>query len=179
MSRSARAAARRTVLRRLVLASAGLLAAGMARAQSAKAEQPALPRIDDLRSLASQSRRERVPVLLFFSTAGCPYCIEVRRNYLAPRLKQNASDLLIREVEITGKRTLFDVDGRSITEADLAARFKVRMVPVVQLVDANLAPIVGPLIGIDAAGFYDGYLSAAIEDAQRALRRSAKRTSTR
>jgi thioredoxin-related protein len=111
-----------------------------------------------------------VPLLLFFSTAGCPFCIEVRRSYLAPRLKESAGSLLIREVEIVSRRRFAGVDGSPQTEAELAARFGVRMVPVVQLVDASLAPIGKPLVGIDAAGFYDGYLSAAIDEAQRVMR---------
>jgi thioredoxin-related protein len=129
-----------------------------------------LPRIDDLRSIAAQMRRERVPLLLFFSTAGCPFCLEVRRNHLAPRLKDDAGGLLIRELEIASRRSFVALDGGTQTEAELAARFGVRRVPVVQLVDAKLAPLGKPLVGIDASGFYDSYLTAAIEEAQRAVR---------
>jgi thioredoxin-related protein len=133
-------------------------------------EAAELERIDDLRSLAARMQRERIPLLLFFSTAGCPYCIEVRRNYLAPRLKENAGSLLIREVEIVSRRSFTGLDGKAQNEAGLAARFGVRMVPVVQLVDARLAPIGKPLVGLDPSGFYDAYLSAAIEDAQRLVK---------
>lgn len=171
MRRAPGLAARRQALKLLARLAAGVLGTGAVAAQSLAPpkEGPPLPRIDDLRRLSAQMRRERVPALLFFSTAGCPYCIEVRRNYLAPRLKENAGDLLIREVEIVGKRMLIDRDGRRITEAEFAARFGVHMVPVVQLVDADLAPLGRPLVGIDAAGFYDGYLSAAIDEARKIL----------
>jgi hypothetical protein len=135
-----------------------------------RGDEVELSRIDDLRSLAAQMRRERVPLLLFFSTAGCPFCIEVRRSYLVPRLKESGGSLLIREVEIVSRRGFVDLDGTPQTEAGLASRFGVRMVPVVQLVDASLAPIGKPLVGIDASGFYDGYLSAAIDEAQRVMR---------
>jgi hypothetical protein len=94
----------------------------------------------------------------------------VRRNYLVPRLKEGAGSLLIREVEIVSRRSFTGLGGAPQTEAELAARFGIRMVPVVQLVDASLAPIGKPLVGIDASGFYDGYLSAAIEEAQRTVR---------
>jgi thiol-disulfide isomerase/thioredoxin len=139
-------------------------------AQAARDEHPGLPRIDDLRQLAVRIRGERIPLLLFFSTPGCPYCIEVRRNYLAPRLTEDAGRLLIREVEIDSRRSFTGLDGGRLTEAELAARFKVRMVPVVQLVGADLLRLGRPLVGIDAAGFYESYLSAAIEQAQRTMR---------
>ncbi len=169
MAHAVSAARRRAVLARLAIAPLAALASGAARSQRGT-EPVELPRIDDLRSLAAQMRRQRIPLLLFFSTAGCPFCIEVRRNYLAPRLKENAADLLIREVEIASRRSFAGLDGAAQTEAELAARFGVRMVPVVQLVEASLAPIGKPLVGIGASGFYDGYLSSAIEEAQRVMR---------
>ncbi len=169
MARARRAAYRRAVLASMALAPLAALAPVAARAQR-KADTVELPRIEDLRSVAARMRRERIPLLLFFSTSGCPYCIEVRRNYLAPRLKESAGSLLIREVEIVSRRSFTGLGGAPQTEAELAAHFGIRMVPVVQLVDASLAPIGKPLVGIDASGFYDGYLSAAIEEAQRTVR---------
>ena len=161
-------AGRRAALTRLgCLPFAALAPASRSRGSAGAAE---LPRIDDLRRLTAQMRRERIPLLLFFSTAGCPFCIEVRRNYLAPRLQEDAGRLLIREVEIVSRRSFTGLDGAAPPEAELAGRVGIRMVPVVQLVDASLAPIGKPLVGIDASGFYDGYLSAAIEEAQRTMR---------
>jgi hypothetical protein len=162
--------ARRRLLARGALLLGALGAHRLPHARTARNESSSLPRIDDLRELAARIRGERIPLLLFFSTPGCPYCIEVRRNYLAPRLVEDAGKLLIREVEIDSSRGLTGLDGGRLTEAELAARFKVRMVPVVQLVGADLSRLGRPLVGIDAAGFYESYLSAAIAQAQRALR---------
>ena len=170
MARLERTVARRKALQRMATAACAMLTVASGRAQPASGEHPALPRIDDLRILAAQVRRERIPLLLFFSTPGCPYCNEVRRNYLAPRVKDDAGSLLIREVEIGSRRRFIGLDGERHTEADFAARFKVRTVPVVQLVDADLARLGRPLVGIDAAGFYEGYLTTAIDGAQRVLR---------
>jgi len=126
--------------------------------------------IDDVRALLARVRRERVPLLLFFSTPGCPYCIEVRRNYLAPRAREARAGVLIREVDIVSQRSFIDTDGKPITEARFAARFGARVVPVVLLVDANLTPLGDPLIGLDGAGFYEAYLANAIEAATAKLR---------
>jgi thiol-disulfide isomerase/thioredoxin len=127
---------------------------------------PELPRLDDLRALAAQVRRERVPLLLFFSTPGCPYCAQARREYLGPLHAQGkASGVLIREVEITSSRTFTDLDGRPLRESALADRFNVKMVPHVELLDAELKPLGKPLIGVDAAGFYGDYLRDAIATA--------------
>lgn len=159
--------------RRLLLAGAALAAGGRAAASPAPADAHLAP-IDDLRALLAQVRKRRVPLLVLFSTPGCPYCLEVRRNYLAPRVAQQATlrapTLLIREVDITSRAPLLDEGGERITQAAFAARFGVRMVPVVALFDDRLQLIGGePLIGVDRS-FYESYLARAIEAAERRLR---------
>jgi hypothetical protein len=160
---------RRAALGRLgALALALCCAHGRAAAQSRHG--PELPRLDDLRALAAQSRRERIPLLLFFSTPGCPYCAQARRDHLGPlHARGGAAGALIREIEVVGARSLTDLDGRPLRESALADRFNVRMVPHVELVDADLKPLVKPLVGIDGAGFYGDYLRDAIETASRSI----------
>jgi thiol-disulfide isomerase/thioredoxin len=169
--------------RRALLRSAALLAllpAAVGRAQvgssraGASAAAPAasstdapLARIDDLRPLLAGVARERRPLLLFFSTPGCPYCREVRRSYLRPRVEEGeaASGVAIREVEITSSRRLRDAVGATITEGDLAARYGVKMVPHLEFVDSRAERLIRPLIGLDSSGFYESFLQGAIRDA--------------
>ena len=149
--------------RRRVLAALALLPLG------ARAVEPALPRLTDLRVAAADIRRDRRPLLLFFSTPGCPYCMEVRRGYLAPRLAE-APQVTIREVDITSVRGLAGEKGEPVTEAQLAARFGVRAVPVVLLVDDAFRPLGAPLVGLNA-DFYESFLTSAIDAAVAALAR--------
>lgn len=152
--------------RRAVVLAAALLPVAAA-AQAADSLAP----IDDLRPLLAAVARDKRPLLLFFSTPGCPYCREVRRGYLRPRVQEGpeSSGVAIREVEITSGRRLLDENGQSVTEAQFAVRFGVKVVPHVLLVDARLRSLGEPLIGIDASGFYEGYLQSAIEAASRRL----------
>ena len=159
--------------RRLV---AGAFVAVLLSAHGVAAQQPAaLASLDDLRPLAAQIRAHSAPLLVLFSTPGCPFCREVRQNYLVPRVAEQqaskAPDLLLREVDITASTPLVGSDGRLTTHAEFAARFNVRVVPVVMLFDDRLQALAEPLVGIDRAGFYEGYLARAIEQAQQRLRR--------
>jgi len=159
--------------RRLLLAGAALALGARAGAQPAGGEEHLQP-VDDLRALLAQVRQRRAPLLVLFSTPGCPYCLEVRRNYLAPRVAEQAASrtptLLIREVDITSRAAVVDPQGRPITQAEFASRFGVRVVPVVAMFDERLQLLGDPLVGIDRSGFYDAYLDRAIESAQRRLR---------
>jgi thioredoxin-related protein len=155
--------------RRQWLGSAAAIAiSATVRAQPHAEER--LQRIDDLRALAAEITRLGVPLLVLFSTPGCPYCLEVRRNYLAPRAADPAATVLIREVEITSTRTLTDLDGGRISERSFAERHGVRAVPVVTLFDDRLRPLGTSLVGLDRSGFYESYLQAAIDTARQRLR---------
>ena len=66
-------------MRRAVLIAAALAPWALACAESL------LPTATDLQQLAAESARLKAPIVLLFSTPGCPYCREVRRNYLVPR----------------------------------------------------------------------------------------------
>ncbi len=78
--------------------------------------------------------------------------------------------MLIREVEIVGQRSFVDSDGQRVAEARFAARFGVRVVPIMLLFDADLTPLVDPPVGLDGAGFYEADLGNAIETATGNLR---------
>jgi hypothetical protein len=160
--------------RRALIALA--LAPGLLRAQSAAAVEH-LPALGDLRVLADSIARHKAPLLVLFSTPGCPFCLEVRRNYLGPRVTEQAGkatpDLLLCETDITSERTIVDLSGVRTTEAAFALRHGVRIVPVVTLFDSSLQPIGEPLVGLDRAGFYEGYLASAIDAARKQLRQTS------
>ncbi|HET9024560.1 MAG TPA: thioredoxin fold domain-containing protein [Burkholderiaceae bacterium] len=159
--------------RRLLLTGAAVAFGARAGAQPAGGQDHLEP-IDDLRPLLAQVRQRRVPLLVLFSTPGCPYCREVRRSYLVPRVAEQAAQssptLLIREVDITSRAPLTDLQGRRTTQAEFASRFGVRVVPVVALLDDRGQLLGEPLVGIDRSGFYETYLARAIEAAERRLR---------
>jgi hypothetical protein len=158
--------------RRQWLGSAAAIAFNAAGWARAEPREVRLPRIEDLRDLAAEVTRLDAPLLVLFSTPGCPFCREVRRNYLAPRVAEGDKTVLLREVEVTSTRTLIDLDGSRISERSFADRHGVRVVPVVAFFDDRMRPLGAPLVGLDRAGFYESYLQAAIDTARRRLRDS-------
>lgn len=154
-------------MRRRALLIAAVLSSSPLRA--AAQDEALLPLAADLRSLGEASRRARVPIVLLFSAPGCPYCRDVRRNYLAPLLAAGtpaAPAPLIREVGITSRVALVDFDGRALTHAEFAERRSVGVAPVVMALDSQGRVIGEPLVGLDAAGFYNAYLETLLERAR-------------
>jgi thioredoxin-related protein len=138
------------------------------------AGEESLPATSNLKQLGAESARLKAPIVILFSTPGCPYCLEVRRNYLAPRLaggNAHTPQILIRELDITSRERVIDFDGRSTTEAEVADRYGVRMVPVVMALDSRGKPIGEPLVGLDRSGFYESYLQTLLTRAQSSMGR--------
>jgi hypothetical protein len=140
-----------------------------ARAQAHGDGHEPLTRIDDQRALSAQVGKHRRPLLLFYSLPGCPFCLEVRRNHLAAYARDGDRGPLIREIDITSRRTFIGLDGNRTTEYAFANANKVRMVPHVVLLDAELKPLGDPMIGIGVSEFYGAYLADAIDSAMRKL----------
>jgi thiol-disulfide isomerase/thioredoxin len=136
------------------------------------ADEAMLPPIHDLRALATESARAGVPVIVLFSTPGCPFCKEARENYLAPRLaeqrRRSAPEYLLREVDITSRRTIGAIDGKSLTEAQFADRYGIGLAPVLIAFDAQWRPLGEPLVGLDRSGFYESYVERLLTEARRA-----------
>ncbi len=151
-----------------------LLGPGMLRAQIADEH---LSPLVDLRAVSNAVARFKAPLLVLFSTPGCPFCREVRRNYLVPRVDEQAGrampELLLYETDITSERTIIDLAGARITEVVFARRYHVRVVPVVALLDASMRQLVEPLVGLDRSGFYEGYLTSALDAARKHLRQNS------
>jgi thioredoxin-related protein len=125
-----------------------------------------VPYTRDLRADARAAAQNRVPLLLFFSLEGCPYCARVRREYLGPMSgdPDQARRALIRELPI--EATVADFSGQPRLGRDIAAGMKIGMYPTVVLVDANGTILAEPLVGFTVPDFYGAYLDDRIDTAR-------------
>ncbi|HQR77853.1 MAG TPA: hypothetical protein PLR35_15645 [Burkholderiaceae bacterium] len=132
-----------------------------------------LPAVDDAQALSAQSARAGVPIIVLFSTPGCPYCQEARQNYLVPRhaeqQRRSKPEYLLREVDITSRRPVGTIDGRAFTEAQLAERYGIHFAPVLMAFDSRWRPLGDPLVGLDRAGFYESYVERLITAARQSI----------
>jgi len=153
--------------RRAVLIAAALAPWKLACAESL------LPAATDLQQLAAEGARLNAPIVLLFSTPGCPYCREVRRNYLVPRSADlaPATRMLLCEIDITSSERLVDFEGRATTQAHFASGLGVRVVPVVMAFNRRGQPVGEPLVGLDRSGFYEAYLQKLIDGARQQVSR--------
>lgn len=160
-------------------AFAGLLFL-LANARSATASNTIeLPAPIDLGHDGRQAGLRGKPLVVMFSLPGCSFCNVVRRNYLAPLLRNlpEAQRPVVREVQVDGSETLLDFNHERISQHALAQRYGVRFAPTVIMLDSAGNLLAAPIVGGDTAGLYGGYLDNAFAEAARKLA-DARRTET-
>ena len=149
---------------RMIAAGALILAWGLALAGPARAAD-GLVQATSLAADARLAAERRVPILIVFTSPGCPYCDRVKAEYLVPMHKDPAyrKRALIREVTIGSDTPLIGFDGRRTTEGAFAAAHKVFMVPTVMVFDARGAAVGDPIVGMLTPDYYFGYLESAVD----------------
>jgi len=128
---------------------------------------------DDLAATAREARERRIPIMIAFTQASCPYCLTAKREYLIPM--QNSIGLrdkvIIREIDIDSGAELRDFEGQALTQDEFSKRYQVKRVPTVIVMDDKGKPLASPIVGLMAADFYGLYLEKAIEEGLYRMRR--------
>ena len=118
---------------RWMMVVAAILAWGAAPLASA---QPAdsLPFAKSLEADSKLAAAKKIPILVIYTSPGCPFCERAKSEYLVPMLKDPAykNKVIIREVDITSQTPLTLYNGTTSTGAAFAAQHKVAVVPTIK-----------------------------------------------
>ncbi|MES2161266.1 MAG: hypothetical protein V4476_08940 [Pseudomonadota bacterium] len=137
---------------------------------------PLLPPLRDLRAELAALAAPSAVLVLLVSRRDCPYCLEVRRNYLAPLLREGNPRLVLRELESDMVERLVDATGQLQATADVLRQLQVSFFPTVLFLGGAGRTLAAPLPGLDQAGFYGAYLEGRLQQAQAAALASPKET---
>ena len=126
-----------------------------------------LPVAGDLAADGTLAKDKRLPVLLFFNRADCPYCERVLREYLTPMQRDPAyaERVMFRQIDIDKSSRLVDFRGRATTHREFATRHKIRLTPTIWFVDSDGNALTEPIVGLRTVDFYGYYLDQSITDA--------------
>ena len=141
------------------------------------ASAPAFGQMLEARDLAADARiaaERRIPLLLLFSEASCPWCERARQEFLLPmqRNPEYQAKVMMREVGTDNPAALLDFAGAKTTQAEFARRYRVLMVPTVMLLGPGGKALAEPLVGFRGADYYGYFLDQRIDAAFAQLRGS-------
>jgi thioredoxin-related protein len=149
-----------------------LLAAILALIIAPAAAQERLAYADDLAATAAEAAARRVPLMIVFTEASCPYCTRAKRDYLVPMQARGplAARVIVREVDVSTDRRLRGFDGEETTHREFGRLHQVRRVPTVIVMDPRGEPLAQPVVGLLSDDFYRLTLEQAIEEGLYKLR---------
>ncbi len=124
-----------------------------------------LPLAADLQRDGVESKRNGMPIMVFYMSTSCPYCEEVLDIYLEPMMNSGQYDgrLIIRMVDIEGSNYLRDFGGKRMDHEDFADDQGAGFTPLLKFYDHKGDELVPELLGYTSPDFYLAYLEGAIE----------------
>lgn len=134
---------------------------------------PALAEIEapvarDLRADGQLSRQQHLPILLVLEQEGCHYCAVLEREVIRPMLASGdyvGKKVILRKLDIAGESPLRDFDGRSVTAAEFARRYKAHVTPTLLFLDQDGRELAPKMVGVSNLDFYWSYLDEALDTA--------------
>ena len=149
-----------------LLAFIGLVFAGPLAGDSVSMVQ-----VEDLRQEAELMRRDKLVLVLEFSSEYCSFCRKMEELFLLPmqRNEDYSRTILIRSVSLDAYETLVDFDGRFVSTQDFASRYDVSLTPTLLFLDADGVELSERLVGIWSEDFYGVYIDERIDAARARL----------
>lgn len=114
----------------------------------------------------AQALAGRQPLVVMVSLHRCPWCEEVRNNYLAPMREREG--LPVVQVDMRSEQGTRTVQGAGITHDALVRAWQVKVAPTVLFLGRDGAEVADRLIG-GSPDFYHGYLERRLEQARQAV----------
>lgn len=131
-----------------------------------------LPTQADFHQAGRNALRDKLPVLVLFSSADCGYCSVVKESFLEPMIKSGeyTDKVLIRVVDIDSGDDVRDFNGMLIDSDDMAEKYDVQLTPTVTFLDSHGKELVERVIGLGTIEYYGGFLDDAIDESLVKLR---------
>lgn len=124
----------------------------------------------DLEHDARMARNAGVPVVVFYSSPSCPYCVRVRDEFLVALQRQaGGPGAVIRRVDVDSDAMARDFRGQAVAHSQFARSHGVGMVPTLGFYGWDGTELAEPIVGLLTPDFYLAYVERAIAQARARL----------
>ena len=131
-----------------------------------------LIQITDLQKTAQLSKSKNLPILIMFSTEGCPYCELLKEDFLLPMIISGdyTDKILLRELHVSDTDQIIDFKGHKIDSYDFARKYVVKLFPTTIFIDSKGLELTPKIVGVTTPSLFGGRLDSAIDKAVELLR---------
>src|ERR1035438_9494620 len=106
-----------------------------------------VPPAVDLAADARLMREKRLPMLVFFSRNGCPWCEQARREYIGPLAADPDTRALVRQVDVDRDTPLTDFAGRPTGHRAFARKHHVHLAPTLMFFGPDGETLAEAIVG--------------------------------
>ena len=156
--------------RRQGLRALGALALGASGIGAARAAGGHLPLSASLKDELARALKARQPLVVMVSLHRCPWCAEVRNNYLAPMRAQER--LPVVQVDMRSKAMTEDFAGQPVSHDQLVRQWNARVAPTVLFFGQGAKEVAERLEGGYLPDFYGSYLDDRLLAARQRIRKT-------
>ena len=123
-----------------------------------------VPLVKDLTIIASQSDKEKLPIMLMFFAEDCEYCERLEQDIIQPMMLQGEFNdrAIIRKVLIDTVDTLTNFSGELTDSDEFAYQRGIQVTPTLQFVDGKGQELAPQVVGYQGADFFSAYLDEAL-----------------
>ena len=123
-----------------------------------------VPLVDDLTVIASQSDKEKLPILLMFFAEDCEYCERLEQDIINPMLLHGDFNnrVIVRKVLIDKVDTLTNFAGELTDSDEFANQRGIQVTPTLQFVNSQGNELVPQVVGYQGPDFFSAYLDDAL-----------------
>lgn len=157
---------RLSLSRRQGLRALALLGLGASGVAPARVAGKTLPLSASLPDELARALKARQPLVVMVSLHRCPWCEEVRNNYLAPMRAQER--LPVVQVDMLSPRQTRDLQGAPTTHEALVRAWDVKVAPTVLFLGPQGREVADRLVG-GSPDFYSAYLDRRLALAREAV----------
>jgi thioredoxin-related protein len=126
-----------------------------------------VPAVSDLADSGSTARKHQLPIVLYVSRSGCPFCRAFEAEVLGPLTKSEVYEgAIFLELEMDGSTTFSGFNHEKQTASDVAAAYSISVTPTILFLAPDGTELVDRIVGYNRNGFYTFYFERAIRQAQ-------------
>ncbi|WP_052761132.1 thioredoxin family protein [Sedimenticola thiotaurini] len=130
----------------------------------------------DLSSDGKKALEENRAILLLISQDHCSYCMQIKREVIAPMILSGdyKDTLLIREIAIDRAETLIDFKGVEKDNSKFAYEYNVAVTPTLLFLSGEGKEVIEQMVGMQTPDMYYFYVDQSVQAAIRAVNQSGQ-----
>lgn len=121
--------------------------------------------VEDFAQLTSQAKQQKKLIMLEVAAAYCSYCQTLEEEIIKPMLRSGDydADVFIRKIDIESFSRIKDINGKSVTAAQLAKNWGVEVTPTLIFLNGQNEEVSERIVGVNSLDYFGGLVDDAIE----------------